>query len=58
MSFATGMIYWGKQLQGIYSVKGSFALTAVLAVLALVILFSAVPEPPKIIHSYSEEEAR
>ncbi len=57
MSFATAMII-GPTVAGIYSVKVLFALTAVLAVLALVILFSAVPEPPKIIHSYSEEEAK
>ncbi len=57
MSFAAAMII-GPIIGGLYSVKALFALTAILAISALVILFSAVPEPPKILHSYSEEEAK
>ncbi|WP_286338019.1 MFS transporter [Hydrogenimonas cancrithermarum] len=57
MSFAAAMII-GPIIGGFYSVSALFWLTAILAILALAILFTAVPEPPKIIHSYSEEEAK
>lgn len=57
MSFAAAMII-GPIIGGLYSVSILFWITAVLAILALTILFTAVPEPPKIIHSYSEEEAK
>ncbi len=57
MSFAVAMIF-GPLIGGFYSVSALFWLTAVLAVIALAILFTAVPEPPTIVHSYSEEEAK
>ena len=57
MSFAAAMII-GPIIGGLWSVKALFWLTAILAVLALAILFTAVPEPPKIVHSYTEEEAK
>ncbi len=57
MSFAAAMII-GPLLAGAYSVSTLFWLTAALALSALVILFTAVPEPPKIVHHYSEEEAK
>jgi len=57
MSFAAAMII-GPLVGGFYSVSALFWLTAILALLALLILFTAVPEPPKIKHSYSEEEAK
>ncbi|WP_187647424.1 MFS transporter [Nitrosophilus labii] len=57
LSFAAAMII-GPIIGGLYSVKALFWLTAVLAILALAILFSAVGEPPKIVHHYSEEEAK
>jgi len=57
MSFAAAMII-GPIVGGIYSVKALFWLTAILALSALIILFTAVPEPPKIVHHYSEEEAK
>ncbi len=57
MSFAAAMII-GPIVGGLWSVSALFWLTAILAISALVILFTAVPEPPKIIHSYTEEEAR
>jgi predicted MFS family arabinose efflux permease len=57
MSFAAAMII-GPIIGGLYSVSLLFWMTAILALLALAILFTAVPEPPKIIHSYSEEEAK
>ena len=57
MSFAAAMII-GPIIGGLYSVSALFWLTAFLAVAALAILFTAVPEPPKIVHHYSEEEAK
>ncbi len=57
MSFAAAMII-GPIVGGLYSVSALFWLTAMLAIGALAILFTAVPEPPAIIHSYSEEEAK
>ncbi len=57
MSFAVAMIF-GPLIGGFYSVSALFWLTAALAVTALAILFTAVPEPPTIVHSYSEEEAK
>ena len=57
MSFAAAMII-GPVMAGIWSVPSLFWLTAALAIFALVILFTAVPEPPQIVHHYSEEEAK
>ncbi len=57
MSFAAAMII-GPIVGGFYSVSALFWLTAILALAALAILFTAVPEPPTIVHSYSEEEAK
>ncbi len=57
MSFAGAMLV-GPIIAGIYSVSTLFWLTAVLAILAIVVLFSAVPEPPKIEHHYAEDEAK
>ena len=57
LSFAAAMVI-GPIVGGLYSVSALFWLTGILAVGALVILFGAVPEPPSIVHSYSQEEAR
>jgi len=57
LSFAAAMII-GPVMAGMLSVSSLFWLTAVLSLSALVILFTAVPEPPKIVHHYSEEEAK
>ena len=57
MSFAAAMLF-GPIIAGYFSVSSLFWLTAILALTALLILFTAVPEPPKIIHHYSEEEAK
>ena len=57
MSFAAAMII-GPVMAGMFSVSSLFWLTAALSLSALVILFTAVPEPPKIVHHYSEEEAK
>jgi len=57
MSFAAAMIL-GPIIAGYFSVSALFWLTCALALTALLILFTAVPEPPKIVHHYSEEEAQ
>ena len=57
LSFAVAMVI-GPIIGGFYSVSTLFWITAFLAILALIILFTAVAEPPKIIHSYSKEEAK
>ena len=57
LSFAVAMVF-GPIIGGFYSVSALFWLTAALAIIALTILFTAVPEPPTIVHSYSEEEAK
>ncbi len=57
MSFAAAMII-GPIVAGYWSVSALFWLTAALALTALLILFTAVPEPPHIEHHYSEEEAK
>jgi len=57
MSFAAAMII-GPIIAGAYSVSTLFWMTGALALFALVILFTAVPEPPKIVHHYTEEEAK
>jgi predicted MFS family arabinose efflux permease len=57
LSFAAAMIL-GPVIAGNFSVSTLFWMTGSLALMALVILFTAVPEPPKIIHHYTEEEAK
>jgi len=57
LSFAAAMII-GPIIAGTYSVSTLFWMTGALALFALVILFTAVPEPPKIVHHYTEEEAK
>ncbi len=57
MSFAVAMIV-GPVVGGYYGVDKLFWITAVLATLAILILFTKVPNPPKIIHNYSEEESK
>ncbi|MBU1667961.1 MFS transporter [bacterium] len=57
MSFSAAMII-APIVGGHWGVDKLFWLTAILSILALVILFTAVPKPPKIVHSYSEEESQ
>ncbi len=54
----TGAMIVGPLIGAIGDVPTLFYLTALLALIAIVILFTLVPEPPKIIHSFSEEEAK
>jgi len=57
MSFAVAMIV-APIIGGNWGIDKLFWLTAILSVLAIGILFTSVPKPPKIVHSYSEEESR
>ena len=57
MSFAAAMII-APIIGGNYGIDKLFWLTAALSVAAITVLFTAVPQPPKIVHSYSEEESK
>jgi predicted MFS family arabinose efflux permease len=57
MSFSAAMII-APIVGGNWGVDKLFWLTAILSIFAIAILFTAVPQPPKIVHSYSEEESK
>ena len=57
MSFAAAMIV-APIVGGHWGIDKLFWLTAILSVMAIGILFTAVPQPPKIVHSYEEDEAQ
>lgn len=57
MSFAAAMII-APIVGGHWGIDKLFWLTAILSVFAIGILFTAVPKPPKIVHSYSEIESK
>lgn len=57
MSFAAAMII-APVVGGHWGIDKLFWLTAILSVMAIGILFTAVPQPPKIVHSYAEEESK
>ncbi|MFT7823901.1 MAG: MFS transporter [Sulfurimonas sp.] len=57
LSFAAAMIV-APIVGGHWGIDKLFWLTAILSVMAIGILFTAVPQPPKIVHSYEEEEAQ
>jgi len=54
MSFAVAMVA-GPVIGGIYGVNNLFYITAGLSLLAMVLLFTKVPTPPKIIHIYNKK---
>ena len=54
MSFAVAMLA-GPVIGGIYGVGDLFYITAGLSLLAMVLLFTKVPTPPKIIHIYNKK---
>ena len=56
MSFAVAMVV-APIVGGNWGIDKLFWLTAILSVMAIGILFTSVPQPPKIIHSYSEKES-
>jgi len=57
LSFAAAMIV-APIVGGHWGIDKLFWLTAILSVMAIGILFTAVPKPPKIVHSYAEEESK
>jgi len=57
MSFALAMLV-APIIGGAYGIDKLFWLTAILSIMAIGVLFTKVPNPPKIIHTYSEEEAQ
>ncbi len=57
LSFAVAMIV-APIVGGNWGIDKLFWLTAILSIMAIGILFTAVPQPPKIIHSYQEEESK
>ena len=54
LSFALAMML-GPIIGGNYGVDKLFWLTALFAILAMIILFTKVPHPPKISHTYEDE---
>ncbi len=57
LSFAAAMII-APLIGGHWGIDKLFWLTAILSIIAIGILFTAVPKPPKIVHSYAEDEAK
>ena len=57
LSFAVAMII-APIVGGNWGIDKLFWLTAILSVMAIGVLFTAVPKPPKIVHSYAEEESK
>jgi len=57
MSFAAAMII-APIVGGNWGIDKLFWLTTILSVMAIGVLFTAVPKPPKIVHTYSEEESK
>jgi len=56
MSFAAAMII-APIVGGNWGIDKLFWLTAILSVMAIGILFTSVPKPPHIVHTYSEAES-
>jgi len=57
LAFTAAMVF-GPLVGSIAGVPSLFYLTAAMALLSIILLFTIVPESPKIIHSFSEEEAK
>ena len=57
MSFAAAMII-APIVGGNWGIDKLFWLTAILSVAAIAVLFTSVPKPPHIVHTYSEEESK
>ena len=57
LSFAAAMII-APIVGGHWGIDKLFWLTAILSVFSIGVLFTAVPQPPKIVHSYAEEESK
>ena len=57
LAFTAAMVF-GPLVGSIAGVPSLFYLTAGMAALSIVLLFTIVPDSPKITHSFSEEEAK
>ena len=57
LSFAAAMII-APVMGGNWGYHTLFWLTAILSVMAIGVLFTSVPKPPTIVHSYSEKESK
>ncbi len=57
LSFAAAMII-APLVGGYWGIDKLFWLTAILTLFSILILFTSVPPPPKIVHSYSEEQSK
>jgi predicted MFS family arabinose efflux permease len=57
MSFAAAMII-APVVGGHWGIDKLFWLTAILSVMAIGVLFTSVPKPPHIVHTYSEAESK
>ena len=57
LSFAAAMII-APIVGGNWGIDKLFWLTAILSVMAIGILFTSVPKPPHIVHSYSQKESK
>ena len=57
MSFAAAMII-APIVGGNWGIDKLFWLTAILSVMAIGVLFTSVPKPPHIVHTYSEAESK
>jgi len=57
LAFTAAMVF-GPIIGSLSGVDTLFFLTAGMAALSIVLLYTVVPEPPKITHSFSEEEAK
>lgn len=57
LSFAAAMII-APLVGGYWGIDKLFWLTAILSVMAIGVLFTSVPKPPHIVHSYSQEESK
>lgn len=57
LSFAAAMII-APLVGGYWGIDKLFWLTAILTLFSILILFTSVPKPPKIVHSYSEEQSK
>jgi predicted MFS family arabinose efflux permease len=56
LSFAVAMVV-APLIGGYFGIDTLFWITAILAILSIGILFTAVPKPPKIVHTYSQKES-
>jgi len=57
LAFTAAMVF-GPLVGSIGGVPMLFELTAAMAFISIILLYTIVPNPPKIIHSFTEEEAK